>query len=702
MVQQEDQIRMLNASLDTGHIHSRHLTLLGESEQNLKEVLDQPVAAQLLVNTIHHSYGNELVSVYLFDDGHKELLLYAIAGNNRSFPPASYRQKADRGLIARAVQTRNTIIANNTQSEADFSQLENQSFNSELIIPLIQNGLLKGILVVDDGKVEAFNNYDVAALEIATKKLVNSWERTGNQQRLTDLIRSGIELTSKLDTQSIVEQIAAIAKQTLAAKFVFVILLDQEGRFTNTAWVGNAPLLLRSLKKNLGKDGLIKETMNSHQVLRIRDIRNFDLTAPLKTDHAEFTNMLAFPLRLHQLSIGAILAFGKQDQSSFSDDDKSLANLLANQASAAIERAWLYQELHSTLLTTTSLYQLSIRILEANDLPQAAEAIAETAFNLGQASLTGIVLFNAELEILTQAEVDKKGIRPKVSYPTHIVKLTMQTGQTTILSDEDSTYKICVPLQTPQKLYGALWVNLPDGQMYNSRYAADLQTLTNQATVALERSILLTQTSTQTRQLEAAYEELETTYDQTLVALTSALDARDRETEGHSLRVREIASRLGRELGLTSKQLKALERGALLHDIGKIGVGDNILLKPGPLSEEDWETMHQHPEIGAHIIERVPFLSDTISVVRYHHERWDGSGYPIRLAGTEIPLLARIFAIVDTYDALISDRPYRKKKSEAEAAQILSEHAGKLFDPEIVAVFIDLLKNGHFNDILRN
>ncbi|HSB02456.1 MAG TPA: HD-GYP domain-containing protein, partial [Anaerolineales bacterium] len=171
-------------------------------------------------------------------------------------------------------------------------------------------------------------------------------------------------------------------------------------------------------------------------------------------------------------------------------------------------------------------------------------------------------------------------------------------------------------------------------------------------------------------------------------------DARDRETEGHSLRVSRLTCLLGEEIGLSGHQLKALERGALLHDIGKIGINDDILHKPGKLTDDEWKVMRIHPDIGARIVEGIPFLQDTLPVIRYHHERWDGSGYPVGLKNNEIPIQARIFAIADVFDALTSRRTYRNKSSAEEAVQYIKEQAGILFDPLIVEALTKLPYTG--------
>ncbi|GAP64488.1 hypothetical protein ARMA_2911 [Ardenticatena maritima] len=188
-------------------------------------------------------------------------------------------------------------------------------------------------------------------------------------------------------------------------------------------------------------------------------------------------------------------------------------------------------------------------------------------------------------------------------------------------------------------------------------------------------------------ELQRAQEEIKQSYDVTLMALSSALDLRDTATEGHSIRVAKIALEIGKEMRLSDEELQVLWRGALLHDIGKIGVPDRILHKPGMLTPEEWEIMRQHTIWGAEILKHIPFLAPAIPVVKYHHENWDGTGYPEGLKGEEIPLMARIFMVADTYDAITSDRPYQKGRSPEEALRIIREQAGKRFDPKVVRAF---------------
>jgi HD-GYP domain-containing protein (c-di-GMP phosphodiesterase class II) len=158
---------------------------------------------------------------------------------------------------------------------------------------------------------------------------------------------------------------------------------------------------------------------------------------------------------------------------------------------------------------------------------------------------------------------------------------------------------------------------------------------------------------------------------------------------------------LGKQLGLPADQLKSLERGALLHDIGKIAISDDILLKPGKLNKEEWLAMREHPDIGARMIEGIPFLQDAIPVIRYHQERWDGSGYPVGMKAEAIPLEARVFAVADVFDALTSTRPYRQRVTINEAIKHIRDQAGIEFDPTIVDALERLAANGEMDQYLE-
>jgi response regulator RpfG family c-di-GMP phosphodiesterase len=204
------------------------------------------------------------------------------------------------------------------------------------------------------------------------------------------------------------------------------------------------------------------------------------------------------------------------------------------------------------------------------------------------------------------------------------------------------------------------------------------------------REELERQVRERTFELNEALYDVEESYTITLEALVTALDAREHETHAHSQRVRQYTLTLAQNLGLKHDDLIQVGRGALLHDVGKIGVQDSILLKPGKLNEAEWVEMRKHPQIGYNILQSIEFLSPAAEIVLCHQERWDGKGYPHGLAGLDIPLGARIFAVVDTLDAMTSDRPYRKAMSFDVALAEIRACSGTQFDPRVVSAFLSI------------
>jgi putative nucleotidyltransferase with HDIG domain len=682
----QEQLEVLSRQLFAEKYRSTQLLLLNELSQQLETDLDPPVSAQLAVNTLERAISCSLVTLFTFEAETNEYVVLASAGRMTSLIPPGYRQSANRGLLGRTTRFKKTIMVNDTRLDADLIRLSNEDTLSIISVPILQHGHIKGILEICSEKEYAFNSLDASLAEGVTSELLRAWERSNYQQHITELIQAGISPnTLMMDPQASVQEVAIIARNTLEAQFVFVTLLDQQGNFSRTASAGNAPRLVASLNNNPSSEPLIQAALNAAKPFRVRDVRKYTSAAKLEIDHAGLRSAIAIPIRLYRFSIGAILAFGKQEGIFFSEKDESLADLLSSQAGASIESSWLYQDSRSKDTTSSMLNQLSVDIIQTEELDNAAELIAQAAHKMTSSKETGIVLMTRDGRVEAEVEIDEKGFHTRREHPMEMVDQAITSGQHIIVSVEHGSLA-CYPLLTRGRTYGALWMNiLESGQNF-----ANIKMLANQAAIALERTILLAESRQQAKQLEAAYAELEITYDRTLTALMSALDARDRETEGHSVRVSRLACLLGEAMGLSGPQLKALERGALLHDIGKIGITDTILHKPGKLTEDEWRLMRIHPDIGARIVEGIPFLQDTLPVIRYHHERWDGSGYPVGLKEQDIPIQARIFAVADVFDALTSSRTYRQRSTAEEALQYVREQAGILFDPAIAEALANI------------
>jgi putative nucleotidyltransferase with HDIG domain len=191
--------------------------------------------------------------------------------------------------------------------------------------------------------------------------------------------------------------------------------------------------------------------------------------------------------------------------------------------------------------------------------------------------------------------------------------------------------------------------------------------------------------------LDKSKEDLEKAYDTTLEGWAQALELRDKETEGHTKRALELTLKIAGRMGYPEEKMADVRRGVLLHDIGKMGIPDSILLKNGPLDEHEWEVMRRHPEYAVRMVSKIEFLQSALNIPYSHHERWDGTGYPRGLRGEEIPLEARIFAVVDVWDAIRSERPYRRAISRERALQIIIEGSGSHFDPVVVEHFLELV-----------
>ncbi len=208
-----------------------------------------------------------------------------------------------------------------------------------------------------------------------------------------------------------------------------------------------------------------------------------------------------------------------------------------------------------------------------------------------------------------------------------------------------------------------------------------LEILAAQTAIAVDNAAML-------QDLISANIELSQAYRTTIEGWSSALELRDLETEGHSQRVTEMTLQLARAMGVDQSEMEHIRCGALLHDVGKMGIPDSILLKEGPLSPEEWVTMRKHPEYAIRLLSQVKFLQPALEIPLHHHEKWDGSGYPFGLRGKKIPLAARIFSVVDVWDALLSNRPYRRGWPEEEVLTYIRDQSGKQFDPEVVEAFL--------------
>lgn len=253
-----------------------------------------------------------------------------------------------------------------------------------------------------------------------------------------------------------------------------------------------------------------------------------------------------------------------------------------------------------------------------------------------------------------------------------------------IIADEGFASYIGVPLASHGKIHGVLDIFQRGNLDPDHDWIGFIETLAGQAAIAVENAALICDLKQSNRELTLAY-------DRTIEGWSRALDLRDNETEGHTRRVTYLTLRLARCYGIPENELIHIRRGALLHDIGKMGIPDNILLKPGPLTPSEWEIMRLHPVYARDLLQPIDFLAPALDIPFCHHEKWDGTGYPRGLSGEEIPLCARLFAIVDVWDALRSDRPYRQAWSTEKTIEHIKGLSGTHFEPAVVETFMSMI-----------
>jgi PAS domain S-box-containing protein len=389
---------------------------------------------------------------------------------------------------------------------------------------------------------------------------------------------------------------------------------------------------------------------------------------------------------------------------SWSDAEKEYMMAYARQAAVALENARLLEETNRRLKHMQALRAIDEAITGSLDLSLTLDILLDHVTAQLKVDAANVLLLDPHTKTLDYAA--GRGFRTDVLKHTHLRlgeshagKVALErrivhipdlnkreTGflRSPLIKREGFIVYFGVPLIAKGNVKGVLEIFHRAPLEPDTEWFDFLKALSGQAAIAIDNATLFDG-------MQRANIELTIAYDTTLEGWSRTLELRDIETEGHSQRVTEMTLRLGRTLGMTEEELVHVRRGALLHDIGKMGIPDNILHKPGKLTDEEWEIMYQHPVYAKKLLSHISFLRPAMDIPYCHHEKWDGTGYPQKLKGEQIPLAARIFAVVDVWDALTSDRPYRKAWKKKKAVEYIREQAGKHFDPKVVEAFLEMI-----------
>jgi PAS domain S-box-containing protein len=430
---------------------------------------------------------------------------------------------------------------------------------------------------------------------------------------------------------------------------------------------------------------------------RIADVR-------LEPNYVQVTlgiySELCIPIKIGERTIGVINAESQQ-LDFFTEDDERLLLTIANQMAIAIERIQLFDLERKRRQEAETLRQATAALSTSLDLDHVLDAILT--------SLKQVVPYDSASVFLLEGKLLRITSVHGVEYPEAVVNKTFPADDPLFVEVQTSRHPIILadaqldprfnrwgesfpihgwmsaPLITRDEVIGYITLDNHQVGAYSPDAGALAQAFAHQAAAAIENARLF-------KGLQHSLEEINQAYESTIEGWSKAMDLRDKETEGHTLRVTAMTTKLAQRMGITGEELTHIRRGALLHDIGKMGVPDRILLKPDRLKDEELLIMRRHPQYAYDMLFPVVHLRPALTIPYCHHECWDGSGYPQGLKGEEIPVAARLFAVVDVWDALTSDRPYRPAWTPKETREYILGLSGVQFDPQVVIEFLKMLE----------
>jgi PAS domain S-box-containing protein len=520
--------------------------------------------------------------------------------------------------------------------------------------------------------------------------------------RAEALARVAARLNAQLDLDTVLRSVCEETAQALRVPIASVSLFDERrAALYHAAAVGMPPDFgARSQPLPRAAYDVYARRMGTFLVIPDLRARSDVPNAALYAELGMRSIASAWMLREGQL-VGSLNISSVHTIRHFTEDDLALLQGLAHQAAQAIANARLYTQAERRLSHVQALRAIDRAITTGHDLPATLNIILDQVAAQLHVDAAQVLLLDAQTQTLEYAAgcgfrtatVEQaswrigEGDAGRVALERRTVSIANLAemegaSQAPLLFSEGFAAYYGVPLIAKDQLQGVLEVFQRVAHAPDPEWLDLLETLAGQAAIAIDNVMLFDG-------LQRANLDLTLAYDTTIEGWSRALDLRDKETEGHSQRVTAMTLRLATTMDINAAELVHVRRGALLHDIGKMGVPDGILLKPGPLTDDEWVLMRQHPVYAYDLLLPIAYLRPALDIPYCHHEKWDGTGYPRGLRGEQIPLAARIFAVVDVWDAMRSDRPYRKGRPDAEVHEHIRSLSGTHFDPQVVQVFLE-------------
>ncbi len=637
--------------------------------------------------TQYHAEGKEVEGVYLVDLG-------------RRVP--TFRSPAEHTLTWQVVQRGKALCIGDLTAYPQMISCARfgteQPVRSVIAVPMRLGNRIIGMISAQSYRPNAYSDDDAVRLEMLAAQAVVAIE---NAQLYTTIERRALHLLTAAEVArdaAVLDEVDTLLQRAVNLvrdRFGFyhagIFLTDERREYAvlraATGRVGQQ-MVRQGHRLKIGQTGIVGYVTYTGKP-RIADDVDLD-QVHYKNPLLPYTRAeMAVPLRVGREVIGALDVQSRRENA-FSAEDVAVLQTLADQIAVAIRNAQLYQRERQRRRAMEALRRASLRLTASLDLEHVTQTILEQAMELSQAWDVHLFLYNGEELTFAGArwrepEHSPPFIQPRKESITYTVA---RSGQPLIIHDMQSSELYAktdwegaiasLPLKIGEQVRGVLNVAFNKPHVFSEEEVQLLQLLSDQAAIALENAHL--------------YRELEQGYIDTILALGRTVNARDAYTADHSHDLTELAVATAQEMGCDEQTITNTRWAALLHDIGKIGIPDSILNKPGPLTVEERAIIEQHPDIGADIVAPIKRLAHLAPIIRTHQEKYDGSGYPRGLKGEEIPLEARIVAVVDAYSAMIDERVYKQGKSPESAVAELQRCAGTHFDPQVVDAFIQVLK----------
>ena len=575
-------------------------------------------------------------------------------------------------------------------------------------VPLISRGQVIGYITVDSYKPNAYSQNDAITAQTFAQQAAASLENvrlyTETRQRLEEMeavSRISFALRAARDTREMLPLLLNEIQANIGTQEVGLWLYDvNQKRLSPHAMGGKLTALPKSIFE--ADEGLVGKVFSTGAPILSSELFDDPKASPEnKIFMGRGWSTFAVPIQTTSEIIG-VLVVAMPSPRQFASHYRRLIITIAEIAGNAVHRSNLFERSEEQIRRLTTLREMDTAITSSLDLRITLSIITEHLISKMGVSAAAILVFNPDSQMMDYYA--RKGFQNREKAHASISMGDSVASQ--ILMNRKSVYLSDLRQENPE-----LMAAYP-GENFSSYYAMPLfikgatrgilemffrqpfsptadwldftQTLAGQAAIAVDNAQLF-------ENLQRTNQELSLAYDTTLEGWGKALELRDKETQGHTRRVTNLTVELARQMGISEPDLTHIRRGTLLHDIGKMGVPDHILHKPGPLTPEELAEMRMHPQYAYDLLSPIPYLRPALDIAYYHHEWWDGSGYPHKLKGEAIPLSARIFAVVDVWDALLSDRPYRAAWDEAKVMEYITGLSGKQFDPYVVEAFKKML-----------